>query len=67
MIITKLGCKVAEPGSVMFNFAKQGKLVVKGSSEDAVFEAAMEVRRAAGTVSWAAGTRAHGWLQQHLV
>lgn len=32
----------AEPGSVLFNFSRVGKVLVEGSSEDAVFEAAME-------------------------
>ncbi|MEW5320394.1 MAG: hypothetical protein WDW38_011469 [Sanguina aurantia] len=41
-IITKSGCKNAEPGSVLFNFSRVGKVLVEGSSEDAVFEAAME-------------------------
>jgi hypothetical protein len=40
--ITKAGCKVADPGSVMFNFQRQGLLVIDESDEDAVFEAAME-------------------------
>ncbi|KXZ44773.1 hypothetical protein GPECTOR_62g888 [Gonium pectorale] len=40
--ITKAGAKVAEPGSVMFNFSRCGCIVVDGTNEDAVFEAAME-------------------------
>eukprot|EP00798_Chlamydomonas_sp_ICE-L_P024977 gene24977-10638_t len=40
-VITKTGCKVAEPGSVAFLFTRCGMLVVEGS-EEAVFEAAME-------------------------
>lgn len=40
--IVKGGGKVAEPGSVLFNFALMGRVVVSGGSEDAVFEAAME-------------------------
>ena len=39
---TKAGGKMAEPGSVMFNFNRRGVCVVDGGSEDAVFEAAME-------------------------
>ncbi|EFN55164.1 hypothetical protein CHLNCDRAFT_52504 [Chlorella variabilis] len=41
--ITKAGGKVADPGSVLFNFQRQGLVMVDGSEgEDAVFEAAME-------------------------
>lgn len=40
--ITKAGSKVAEPGSVLFNFARCGLIVVDNTSEDAVFEAAMD-------------------------
>eukprot|EP00197_Chlamydomonas_leiostraca_P013594 CAMPEP_0202859040 /NCGR_PEP_ID=MMETSP1391-20130828/1330_1 /ASSEMBLY_ACC=CAM_ASM_000867 /TAXON_ID=1034604 /ORGANISM="Chlamydomonas leiostraca, Strain SAG 11-49" /LENGTH=269 /DNA_ID=CAMNT_0049538041 /DNA_START=62 /DNA_END=871 /DNA_ORIENTATION=- len=40
--ITKSGCKVAEPGSVMFLFTRAGQVLVENSTEDAVFEAAME-------------------------
>ncbi len=34
--------QVAEPGSVMFNFARCGAILVEETEEDAVFEAAME-------------------------
>ena len=34
--------QVAEPGSVLFNFQRCGMIVVDGTTEDAVFEAAME-------------------------
>eukprot|EP00877_Chromochloris_zofingiensis_P013246 jgi/Chrzof1/8175/Cz03g00150.t1 len=40
--ITKSGGKVAEPGSVMFNFLRQGQLLLENSDEESVFEAAME-------------------------
>ncbi|PNW86836.1 hypothetical protein CHLRE_02g097550v5 [Chlamydomonas reinhardtii] len=40
--VTKAGAKVAEPGSVLFNFQRCGMIVVDGTTEDAVFEAAME-------------------------
>ncbi|PSC70937.1 putative transcriptional regulatory protein [Micractinium conductrix] len=41
--ITKGGGKVADPGSVLFNFQRQGLVMVDVSEgEDAVFEAAME-------------------------
>lgn len=40
--INKASCKVAEPGSVMFNFARCGVIVVDDTSEDAVYEAAMD-------------------------
>ncbi|GIM09916.1 hypothetical protein Vretimale_13713, partial [Volvox reticuliferus] len=40
--VTKAGAKVAEPGSVMFNFTRCGMIVVDNTTEDAVFEAAME-------------------------
>ena len=40
--INKAACKVAEPGSVMFNFARCGVIVVDDTSEDAVYEAAMD-------------------------
>ncbi|GAX77862.1 hypothetical protein CEUSTIGMA_g5304.t1 [Chlamydomonas eustigma] len=41
-IITKSGNKVAEPGSVMFNFARCGAILVEDTKEDIIFEAAME-------------------------
>ena len=34
--------QLAEPGSVMFLFARTGQLLVEDTGEDAVFEAAME-------------------------
>ncbi|GLC47402.1 hypothetical protein PLESTB_001960000 [Pleodorina starrii] len=40
--VTKAGAKVAEPGSVLFNFNRCGMIVVDRTTEDAVFEAAME-------------------------
>eukprot|EP00199_Chlamydomonas_sp_CCMP681_P005403 CAMPEP_0119104784 /NCGR_PEP_ID=MMETSP1180-20130426/2909_1 /TAXON_ID=3052 ORGANISM="Chlamydomonas cf sp, Strain CCMP681" /NCGR_SAMPLE_ID=MMETSP1180 /ASSEMBLY_ACC=CAM_ASM_000741 /LENGTH=260 /DNA_ID=CAMNT_0007089625 /DNA_START=155 /DNA_END=938 /DNA_ORIENTATION=+ len=40
--ITKSGCKNAEPGSVMFTFQRAGQILVTNTTEDAVFEAAME-------------------------
>ncbi|KAG1678986.1 hypothetical protein FOA52_013049 [Chlamydomonas sp. UWO 241] len=40
--ITKAGCKVAEPGSVLFNFTRCGSVVVEGADEDALLEACME-------------------------
>ena len=40
--ITKAGGKVADSGSVMFNFMRQGQIIVDNTDEDAVFEAAME-------------------------
>ena len=39
---TKAGGKMAEPGSVMFNFNRRGVCVINGGTEDEVFEAAME-------------------------
>ncbi|KAK9822451.1 hypothetical protein WJX81_001800 [Elliptochloris bilobata] len=41
--VTKSGCKMADSGSVLFNFQRQGLLFVPaGVSEDQVFEAAMD-------------------------
>jgi transcriptional/translational regulatory protein YebC/TACO1 len=40
--ITKAGGKAADSGSVMFNFMRQGQIIVDKTDEDAVFEAAME-------------------------
>lgn len=40
--INKGGAKVAESGSVLFNFSRQGQLWILSDNEDAVFEAAME-------------------------
>lgn len=41
--ITKSGGKVADPGSVLFNFQRQGLVMVSAAEdEDKVFEAAME-------------------------
>lgn len=40
--ITKGGGKPADSGSVMFNFTRQGQVLVQDADEDAVFEAAME-------------------------
>jgi len=40
--VTKAGGKMAEPGSVMFNFNRRGVVVLDGGEEEAVFEAAME-------------------------
>ncbi|KAJ9511659.1 hypothetical protein QJQ45_017972 [Haematococcus lacustris] len=40
--LTKGGAKVAEPGSVQFNFTRSGMVLVEDTAEDAVFEAAME-------------------------
>lgn len=34
--------QVAEPGSVLFNFQRVGAILVDKTTEDAVFEAAME-------------------------
>lgn len=34
--------KVAEPGSVMFNFTRAGSILVEQTNEDAIFEASME-------------------------
>ena len=39
---TKAGGKMAESGSVMFNFNRRGVCVLDGGDEEAVFEAAME-------------------------
>lgn len=41
-VVTKAGGKMAEPGSVMFNFNRRGVVVLDGGDENAVFEAAME-------------------------
>lgn len=40
--ITKGGGKPADSGSVMFNFMRQGQVLVEGGDEDTVFEAAIE-------------------------
>lgn len=40
--MTKGGAKPAEPGSVMFNFIRQGLVIVDNTNEEAIFEAAME-------------------------
>lgn len=40
--ITKGGGKPADSGSVMFNFMRQGQVLVAGADEDALFEAAIE-------------------------
>eukprot|EP00200_Dunaliella_tertiolecta_P001201 CAMPEP_0202367312 /NCGR_PEP_ID=MMETSP1126-20121109/17579_1 /ASSEMBLY_ACC=CAM_ASM_000457 /TAXON_ID=3047 /ORGANISM="Dunaliella tertiolecta, Strain CCMP1320" /LENGTH=269 /DNA_ID=CAMNT_0048962547 /DNA_START=109 /DNA_END=918 /DNA_ORIENTATION=+ len=42
-VITKAGCKVADPGSVMFAFSRAGQILVVNAGEEEVFEAAMEV------------------------
>ncbi len=39
---TKAGGKMAESGSVMFNFNRRGVCIIDGGDEEAVFEAAME-------------------------
>ena len=39
---TKAGGKMAEPGSVMFNFNRRGVCVIDGGDEEQVFEIAME-------------------------
>lgn len=40
--VTKAGGKMADPGSVMFNFKRCGCVVLSGGSEDDVFAAATE-------------------------
>jgi hypothetical protein len=40
--ITKGGGKPADSGSVLFNFMRQGQVLVSNADEDAVFEAAIE-------------------------
>lgn len=40
--ITKGGGKPADSGSVMFNFMRQGQVLVSGADEDELFEAAIE-------------------------
>jgi len=40
--VLKSGGKMADPGSVLFNFARQGCCVLSGGGEDAVFAAATE-------------------------
>lgn len=43
MIINKqAGAKVADPGSVLFNFEKKGFIILDGGGEDEVMEAATE-------------------------
>lgn len=39
---TKGGGKAADSGSVMFNFMRQGQVLVCGADEDQLFEAAIE-------------------------
>lgn len=40
--ITKGGGKPADSGSVLFNFMRQGQVLVMGADEDALFEAAID-------------------------
>ena len=40
--VSKSGGKMADPGSVLFNFSRQGCVVLSGGAEDAVFAAATE-------------------------
>lgn len=40
--ITKGGGKPADSGSVMFNFMRQGQVLVTGADEDELFEAAID-------------------------
>lgn len=40
--ITKGGGKAADSGSVMFNFMRQGQVLVTGADEDELFEAAID-------------------------
>ncbi len=40
--VTKSGGKMADPGSVLFNFERRGFCVLTGGGEDEVFEAAMD-------------------------
>ena len=56
--VTKSGGKMADPGSVLFNFARQGCVVLSGGAEDEVFAAATEAGaedvqpRAGGEAGW---------------
>ena len=56
--VSKAGGKMADPGSVLFNFARQGCVVLSGGDEDAVFTAATEAGaedvapRADGEAGW---------------
>ncbi len=40
--VTKAGGKMADPGSVLFNFERRGFVVLTGGEEDAVFAAATD-------------------------
>jgi transcriptional/translational regulatory protein YebC/TACO1 len=40
--VTKAGAKMADPGSVLFNFERRGFVVLTGGEEDAVFAAATD-------------------------
>ena len=40
--VNKAGCKMADPGSVLFNFKRCAAVVLSGGSEDEVFAAATE-------------------------
>ena len=40
--VTKAGGKMADPGSVVFNFQRQGLVLLSGGSEESVFTAATE-------------------------
>ena len=40
--VTKAGAKMADPGSVLFNFERRGFVVLTGGDEDAVFAAATD-------------------------
>ena len=57
-VVSKAGGKMADPGSVLFNFARQGCVVLSGGEEDAVFAAATEAGaddvapRGDGEVGW---------------
>ena len=56
--VTKSGGKMADPGSVLFNFARQGCVVLSGGAEDEVFATATEagaedvLPRAGGEPGW---------------
>jgi transcriptional/translational regulatory protein YebC/TACO1 len=41
-VVTKAGAKMADPGSVLFNFERRGFVVLTGGDEDTVFAAATD-------------------------
>jgi transcriptional/translational regulatory protein YebC/TACO1 len=42
LAVTKNGGSMADPGSVSYQFARKGIIVINGSNEDAILEATIE-------------------------